>query len=205
MRNYWMRIALGAVAIFAVGMVGLTLVHRGVSGVRGVVQGTGPITLPVAFVPFKLDGEKLGTIHRIKVYRSAPDQVKSVNLLVRLADSVNPSRLADCILVAEGFEKFNSQTTIRCAAAADTTGDSLAHIGQIRLTRGNMAFQLFMPRDAIKELTDSDSMFVGEDSTDAIERRVDSMAQAAENRADSISEAVNRRVSRQMADSSRRR
>ena len=50
MRNYWLRILFGAVAIFAVGMVGVTLGRQGMGRVRGVVEGSGPITLPIPFV-----------------------------------------------------------------------------------------------------------------------------------------------------------
>ncbi|MGH7507853.1 MAG: hypothetical protein ACREMZ_00095 [Gemmatimonadales bacterium] len=181
MRNYWMRIAFGALAIFALGMVGVTLARRGISGVRQVAEGTGPITIPVAFVPFKLDGERLGTIRRIKIDRAAPDQVKSVSLTVRLAHSADTARLEGCILVAEGFEDFNSQTTIRCATPAETTYRDLANIGEVRLTPGGRFFDLLMPREAIRELTDSDSLFVGRDTI-----WPDSVAEAARRMADSV-------------------
>jgi hypothetical protein len=223
MRNYWMRIALGALAIFVVGMIGVTLVRRGVSGVTAVAEGTGPITLPIAFVPFKLDGQKLGTIHRIKIYRSAPHKVKSVNLLVRLADSITPARMEHCILVAESFEKIDEKTTIRCAAAADTAGRDLAAIGKVSFTSGHQTFPLLMPRKAIRELTDSGSASERSDSLneiraqqadsidDATEARVDSITEAAERRADSIVQAHQpkldsiQREGRRMADSLRRR
>jgi hypothetical protein len=223
MRNYWIRIALGALAIFVVGMVGITLVRRGVSGVTAVAEGTGPITLPVAFVPFKLDGQKLGTIHRIKIYRSAPHTVKSVNLLVRLADSVNPARMQHCILVAESFEKIDDKTTIRCAAAADTGGRDLAAIGNVSFTTGHERFPLLMPREAIRELTDSGPNSEKADSLaelraqqadsidDATEARIDSITDAAERRADSLVRAHQpkldsiERAGRRMADSLRRR
>src|SRR5215212_7252201 len=125
MRNYWLRIIVGAVAVFCVGMVGVTLARQGIGRVRGVVEGSGPITLPVAFIPFKLDGEKIGTIQRIKIFRTAPNQVRSVNVRVRLADSVSPGRLDPCILVAEGFEHVNSETTVLCSTAEDTVGENL--------------------------------------------------------------------------------
>lgn len=186
MRNYWLRIFVGALAIFAVGMVGVTLARQGMGRVRGVVEGSGPITLPVAFVPFKLDGEKIGTIQRIKIFRNAPKQVRSVNVLVRLADSVRPSRLERCILVADGFERFNSETTVLCSNAQDTVGENLAAVGEIELTKNHRSFRLFMPRDAIQELTDSDVIFVGGDSADMAAMRMDSIAGAAEQKADSI-------------------
>jgi hypothetical protein len=189
MRNYWLRIIVGAVAIFAVGMVGVTLARQGMGRVRGVVEGSGPITLPVRFLPFKLDGERIGTIESIRIMRKAPKEVRSVNLRVRLADSVSPGRLDPCILVAEGFEDINDKTTVLCSNAEDTVGEDLVAVGTIQLRKSERSFRLFMPRQAIQELTDSDVVFVGEDSADALARQGDSIAQATERKTDSILEA----------------
>jgi hypothetical protein len=222
MRNYWLRILLGAVAIFTVGMVGVTLARHGMSRVRGVVEGSGPISLPVAFLPFKLDGERIGTIQRIKILRNAPNQVRSVHLQVKLADSVRPSRLVPCILVAQGFNNIDSETTVLCSNAEDTVGEDLAGVGDISLSGSTRSFRLFMPRDDIRELTDSDVVFVGEDSADALARQGDSIARATERMTDSILEAkrpqleslgvnvprrptIPRKVKAPVADSIRRR
>lgn len=212
MREYWIRIVLGALAIFIVGMVGITLVRRGVDNVREVAQGTGPITLPVAFVPFRLDGERIGTVRRIRIHRQAPNQVKSINIRVRLTDSVGPGRLQPCILVAEGFEQLNDQTTIRCASPADTANQDLARIGEIELSPSEESFDLWMPRAAIRELTDSDSLF-GDSGplSPEEEAKLDSIVEAAQLEADSVMRlhrgAIDsaRRAARQMADSARRR
>ena len=59
MRNYWVRIALGALGIFAVGMIGLTLVHRGLAKVNDVVTGKGPISIPLSLIPFQSEVEKI--------------------------------------------------------------------------------------------------------------------------------------------------
>jgi hypothetical protein len=190
MKNYWLRILLGALAIFSVGMVGVTLARQGIGRVRGVVEGSGPITLPVGFLPFKLDGERIGTVQRITIHRNAPNQVRSVSVRVRLVDSVDASRLDPCILVAQGFENLNSQTTFRCSTTEDTVGEDLAAVGEVSLARGAGSYQLFMPRDELEELTDSNMVFVGHDSAGVdINRHADSVARAAEQRADSILEA----------------
>jgi hypothetical protein len=188
MRNYWLRIFFGALAIFAVGMVGVTLARQGAGKLHGVVEGSGPITLPVAFIPFKLDGEKIGTIQRIKIYRTTPNHVRSINVRVRLADSVSPGRLDPCILVAEGYEDINSKTTVLCSTAEDTVGENLVAVGQIALSKNNRTFNLYMPREALQQLTDSDVVFVGEDSMAARGVSEDSIAAQAERRADSIVE-----------------
>jgi hypothetical protein len=188
MRNYWLRIFFGALAIFAVGMVGVTLARQGAGKVRGMVEGSGPITLPVAFIPFKLDGEKIGTIQRIKIYRTAPNHVRSINVRVRLADSVSPGRLDPCILVAEGYEDINSKTTVLCSTAEDTVGENLVPVGEIALSKNNRTFKLYMAREALQELTSSDSdvVFVGEDSLAGSTMNEDSVADEAERRADSL-------------------
>jgi hypothetical protein len=189
MRSYWLRILFGAIAIFAVGMVGVTLARQGMGTVRGVVEGSGPITLPVGFIPFKLDGEKIWTIQRVKIFRNAPKQVRSVNVRVRLADSVSPGRLDPCILVAEGFEHMNSETTVLCSTAEDTVGENLVGVGEIALTKSNRSFKLYMPRETLQEMTDSEVVFVGEDSLGAAGVNADSITAAAERRVDSIVEA----------------
>lgn len=188
MRNYWLRILFGAIAIFAVGMVGVTLARQGIGRVRNVVEGSGPITVPVAFVPFKLDGERLGTIQRIRINRLAPKQVSSVNIVVHLADSVPPSRLASCILVGEGFEDINSRTTFTCATPQDTVDEDLVTVGQVSLANGGQSFRLLMPRDAIRQLTDSDVVFVGADSGGPVTINGDSISRAVRRVTDSILE-----------------
>jgi hypothetical protein len=188
MRNYWLRIILGAVAVFCVGMVGVTLARQGIGHVRGVVEGSGPISVPVPFLPFKLDGEKIGTIQRIKINRNAPNQVRSVDVTVHLADSVSPGRLDPCILVAQGYQDINSETTVLCSDAEDTIGEDLTAVGAVNLSRTNRSFRLYMPREDLRELTDSEVVFVGEDSAAPLGRRTDSIINAAERLTDSMLE-----------------
>ena len=102
MRNYWMRIALGAAAIFVVGMIGVSLVRRGLGTVHGVVHGSGPISIPLAFIPFQLHGDKLGTLQRVTLQREAPNRVTSVELEVKLSDS---SWEGTCTFAVEGDRK----------------------------------------------------------------------------------------------------
>jgi hypothetical protein len=210
MRNYWLRIMFGAVAIFLVGMVGVTLARQGIHRVRGVVEGSGPITVPVKFLPFRLDGERIGTIQHIRINRLAPKAVSSVNILVRLADSVPSSRLEPCLLIAEGFERLNSETTVTCGTPADTVDEDLAVVGDIITVGDGHSFKLFMPRDAIRELTDSEVVFVGEDSlAAAAEHLTDSILETKRPALESLGVNVPRRPSsapaarHRVADSSR--
>ena len=87
-------------AIFVVGMIGLSLVRRGLGTVHGVVHGSGPISIPLAFIPFQLNGDKLGTLQRVTLQREAPNRVTSVELEVKLSDSLLARGLEGCRLAA---------------------------------------------------------------------------------------------------------
>ena len=184
MRNYWLRIALGALAIFSVGMVAHSLIHRGIGGVRGVVEGSGPVSIPLAFIPFRLGGDKLGTLERVTLERETPRHVSSVRLEVRLSDSVLARGLEGCRLAAnldskgDGHRGVNIQRgpfadgSFWCAAD-DPSDTTLVEYGQAVFRPGNVTVPLFLPQDLVNELQNLD---FGEDSTPPIsEAEVDSI------------------------------
>lgn len=191
MRNYWMRIALGALAIFTVGMVGRSLINRGIGSVKGVVEGSGPLSIPLAFIPFELSGNKLGTFERVTLERTAPRSVSSVRLEVKLSDSTVARGLEGCRLAANldedssGDHNLNIQKgrfaegTFWCAdnAATDT---ALVEYGQAVFRPGNVTVPLYLAPGLVAELQ---NIQFDEDSTDAIaeaaaEAAVDSTVQA---------------------------
>jgi hypothetical protein len=198
MRDYWIRIALGAVAIFVVGMIGVTLVRRGVSGVREVAEGTGPITLPIMFVPFKLDGQRLGTIHRVVVHRDAPKRVSSVQLEVKLSDSVLARGLEGCRLLAN-FDEQHGSGKVEVEAGSisrgvfsclhgDTVPPRFQDFGHAVFQPGDVSVPLLLPEDIVKDLRENDLESVDADSIEAqTEAMAESIAAEAEARADSIS------------------
>lgn len=212
MRNYWTRIALGALAIFVVGMVGLSLVRRSVGGVRAVTGGSGPITLPVMFVPFKLHGEKLGTVSRVVLHRDAPKRIKSVELTVKLNDSVLARGLEGCRLAAN--LDFDQPATTHgggidvgpmidgvfsCLPAGDTTS-AFQEFGHVVFQPGDVSVPLLLPSDIVTDLKQGDvgpPELNGQDADSveaAAEAVADSIADAAETRADSIAMAAEERT-----------
>ena len=176
MRNYWMRIALGALAIFTVGMIGRALIRRGIGSVKGVVEGSGPLSIPLAFIPFELSGNKLGTFERVTLQRTAPRSVSSVRIEVKLADSTVARGLEGCRLAANLDEDSNgdhniniekgrfAEGTFWCAdnAGADT---ALVEYGQAVFRPGDVTVPLYLPQGLVAELQNID---FNEDSTDAI-------------------------------------
>lgn len=205
MRTYWLRVVLGAVGIFIVGMLAWTLVRKGRDHVVEVVTSDRPISIPLAFVPFTLDGQALGTLRRVEVLRSSPEQVSGVNFTVKLADSVQDARLAGCVLVArEDLNHLNPGRAFSCVAAGDTVGRNLAPIGHVETQRGGRflllaragtldSLRLHLGPDHGQQLADS----LAQASADSIERMADSIEAVADSiaaagsvRADSVREAA---------------
>jgi hypothetical protein len=224
MRNYWLRIALGALAIFSVGMIGVTLARQGVSRVRGVVEGSGPISFPLPFVPFKLDGQKLGQVSRVVLLRETPKQISAVELEVELRDSLVAKGLAGCRLAAhldsergpEGSEIHAgriSRSVFSCVTGGEPTPD-LQEFGRVMFQPGDVTVPLLLPSDIVEDLREG--RFESEDSVnadalaDSIAEVADSIAEEAEARADSIAEAAEIRAdsiragSQRLVDSLRR-
>jgi hypothetical protein len=198
MRNYWLRIVLGAVGIFAAGMLVWTAIRRGRDRVVEVVQSDRPITIPLAFVPFSLDGHPVGTLSKVEIVRSSPEDVSAVNFAVKLADSVPDQRLEQCVLLArENLDHINPGKAFRCAQPADTVGKALEPVGQVETQRGGV-YVLLGPAGALRQF----KFDVGHgESDDSIAASVEAMADSIERRADSISASADSLM--QAADSIR--
>lgn len=211
MRNYWLRIALGALGVFVVGMLIWTGVRKGRDTVVEVVESDRPITIPLAFVPFTVDGRTLGTLSRVEILRTSPEQVSAVNFTVKLADSVADDQLATCVLVAkDNLDHLNPGRAFTCATAADTAGRDLAPVGQLETQHGSVFVLL-----AKKGTLDGFRLSLHEDpaAADSAALRAELMADSIEAVAESASLAADsmlqaadslRQAAMEQADSARR-
>lgn len=231
MRSYWMRIALGALAIFTVGMIGHSLVHRGIGRVRGVVEGSGPISIPLAFIPFQLNGDKLGTLERVTLQRDAPNRVTRVELKVKLTDSLLARGLEGCRLATKLDSESSGRSGINVergpfpegnfwCAKGDSADVGLVEYGQAVFNPGDVTVPLFLAQSLVDDLQNLD---LGHDSTPPVaEAQIDSIMAATELSADSVDALRDhmidslraegrrradsaRRVIREMADTARSR
>lgn len=197
MRSYWMRILFGAVAVFAVGMIGVTLFRRGRDRVTEVVGGSGPLTIPLPFVPFQLDGSRLGSLDRLVINRDAPKKVSSVELQVKLDDSLMAQGLAGCRLAANldsdssrsGDLKLNPRTAGEHAFFSCATKDSgLVDFGSVTLNPGDVTVPLLIS-ETLAETLRSGRWGDETDSSDVLAQRAESLADRAETVADSVQAA----------------
>ena len=204
MRNYWLKILLGALAVFAVGMIGVTLARRGIAGVERVVASDKPLTIPLGLVPFELQGERLGKLDQVTLFRKSPQEVTAVELEVNLADSLVARGLAGCRLVANMETRGDSGIDIRvgprssssfyCAGPDDSTTADLLEYGHATLQPGDIEIPLLLPRDLVRELQHLD--FGKGAAAAATAAQADSIEEANQDRADSIEVAMQRALER---------
>ncbi len=206
MRNYWLRILLGALGIFAVGMIGVSIVRGGIAKVHSVVEGSGPITIPLGLIPFVLAGERLGNLDHVTLNRESPSHVTDVELAVKLTDSLFAQGLSGCRLAAN-FEGDSTHDGVnirvnrdhdgafRCLPG-DSTPPDLVEYGVATFSPGDVEVPLLIPAEVVKELQELEFAV---DSARA--SAGDSSAEITVPNADSIEAAVAREVGR--ADSIR--
>jgi hypothetical protein len=199
MRSYWLRIVLGAAVIFVIGMIGITLVRRGVGKVNAVVAGAGPLSIPLPFVPFELGGKRLGKLERLVVNRDAPKKVSSVELAVQLDDSLMAQGLAGCRLAANlesdsskpGNLNFHARRPeqrafFSCVPEDSAEDSSLVEFGTVTLNPGEVEVPLLVPQSLADELSSGNWSSDGADSADALAQHAESLAAKAEKLGDSI-------------------
>jgi hypothetical protein len=199
MRNYWFKILLGALGIFAVGMIGVTIVRSGIAKVNSVVHSDEPITIPLGLVPFALAGERLGKLDHVTLYRESPDHVSEVELTVNLADSLLAQGLSGCRLVAdiEGDKRERGvnlrvgkdsmdQNAFSCLTG-DSTPPDFEEYGTAIFNPGEIEVPLLLPVGLVTELQslDFDHDSLGGDSLGEINLPADSIAAKVEREIDS--------------------
>jgi hypothetical protein len=199
MRKYWLRIFLGAFAVFAIGMVGVTIVRKGIAKVNSVVDSADPLTIPLAFVPFVLGGERLGNLEELTVHRSSPREVSGVELEVSLADSLVAAGLSGCRLAAN-IESDSTKSGIHIQASRsgketfsclpkDSTPSHLVPFGEAVFLPGEVRVPLYLPVEIVTEVNKA----LAHDSVPPeLEARADSLSELAEMKSDSAVDAAGR-------------
>ena len=203
MRTYWLRILLGALAVFAVGMIGLTFARRTRDTVTAVVTGSGPLSIPLPFVPFELEGNKLGRLERLVVNREAPKKVSSVDLEVKLDDSLVVQGLAGCRLAAnlESDSSKSGDINLRAQRLEDQafffcakSDSGLVEFGTVRLTPGDVTVPLLVPVSLAEQMRAGNWGDKDDADSAVLAERAESLAGKAEEAADSIAEMAGERA-----------
>jgi hypothetical protein len=152
MRSLWSKIGIGALAIFLVGMMLITLGRQAKTAAAEAINTAleSPAFAKVASaasdIPFRLDGERLGTVRRANIRRDHAGGLPEVNLNVDLYDPGALGELKGCVLVPEHRHGFDFDRGFSCAAGL--TGD-LVEVGRVSFSPGDLERPLMVePADA---------------------------------------------------------
>jgi len=153
MTRYWIKIVLGALLIFAAGMAVWKGVHVGVKTVHVLTDTADPITIPLKIVNFRVDGSSLGRLEKIRLIRTAPNEIASVEVTVRLDSAAVADRLRDCTLRIDDVENMNDQTTFVCATAeSPAAAGAFEPFGEVRIEGTDIVLPLLLPAAAVRDL-----------------------------------------------------
>jgi hypothetical protein len=187
---------LGAFGVFAVGMLLIVLGRHVIATLRAVAHSSEPITIPLAFVPFRLDGDRLGTFDRAVLIRKSPKEVSALNLSVKLSDSTGRARLAGCGLLARfnrapaGDSTVVSDADFACVRPDSAVPPGAQPFGRVAFTPGDLSLPLFVPAEVARHfhhgMIDIQVDASGDSAAAAAERMADSITEAASNAADSM-------------------
>ncbi|HEU4647443.1 MAG TPA: hypothetical protein VFS33_00170 [Gemmatimonadales bacterium] len=144
-RRYWLRIGAGALAVFGIGMVVVSATRAGVGAVTHSVSGAvGP--MPLAMLPIRVDGQKIGTLRKVDVEPAAQDSgAGTVRITVQASDSGAGVQLAHCLLVPNMGRGNRRYSEFKCMAPSDTAGAGLRPLGEIVVEPGGVQFDLLAP------------------------------------------------------------
>src|ERR1043166_3217455 len=114
MRSYWAKIVLSALVIFALGF-GVVSAGR---YFKSSVTSARDIRIPFgSFVPFKIDGVKVGTLRSLTIRRTSPKEVVGFDLRVRLSDSDALGKLRECGLSVSDPHRIDEHTSFICLSS----------------------------------------------------------------------------------------
>lgn len=151
--RYWIRISLGALAIFAVGMVFIGMGHKGSAWADHVAHSASTISIPLVFVPFRLDGESIGSIKRLDIMREAPEHVSGALIAVKLRDGVGLP-MESCELAIDDLDDIGDGATFYCADEAAQLAEELVRFGTVVFEPGGARRALLLPLEVIEEIGD---------------------------------------------------
>lgn len=155
MRSYWIRIASGAAGIFVVGMAGWYLIAGARSKVEQVIDSAVSLSIPLPFdlVPFKVDGDRLGSLKKLVIHRDSPKEVNWIELEAELNEVGQWAELVDCQLSIDDFEDLDENSSFECHTELPR---GYVEFGEIHFRGSGESLLLWVPRDVAAELRHAD-------------------------------------------------
>jgi hypothetical protein len=157
MNRYWTRIGLGALAVFGVGLLGMTAVRNARARVGSYLATIGGrLPRQIADLGFRLDGQRLGDLTGLQLERSARGDAGTAVLRVELTDPARLADLASCTLVASPKSLFDASQGFHCHDQAAIDRGDFVRWGEVSFTPGGVTRPIYVARSDFERLNQSD-------------------------------------------------
>ena len=152
MGKYWIKILVGALAIFGVGFVLFSTGRRLV----GEIKSDHDLTIPLGnFITFNLNGEKLGTLRSLTIKRNAPHSLAGFGIRVRLTDTLGAAKVRNCMVSVTDPEHIDEKTMFFCLKS-DTGYTTFGEFrADLRMEDGNVSttvLPLYLPAQVVQDI-----------------------------------------------------
>lgn len=148
MKRYWIRITLGALGIFALGMVVVAGGRRGVDKVKQLAAQHS-VTLSPGVAPFLVDLRQLGSLTQVAVDPEQGTGFPFINLTVQLDSTADIDGLDECLLLASDVESLRADQGLRCAQGISR--DSLVEMGAVTFEPSGETMSIFVPLSEVAD------------------------------------------------------
>jgi hypothetical protein len=145
LRRVWVRVAAPAVLLGGIGiMTGASRARDVKAYLRtfadSLEHGSGPVELRVRFVPFYVEGERLGFVNRLQIARHEHGTVDSIRVTVSPRSHDWVGRAADCHLRLSSFDPGDFKHALAC----ESDSMDLVPFGSVQFDRTPVAVPLYL-------------------------------------------------------------
>lgn len=157
MNRYWLRIGLGALLVFVLGVSAMAAVRKGKTEVNQFLATVGTrIPLQLAHLKFRFEGRNIGEVSRIDIQRTGPADPGRVTIRVDLADADDLEPIRACTLTTDDLTNLDKRLGFRCADQAELDADDLVQSGEITFEPGSVTRPLLLLRRDVERWRNSD-------------------------------------------------
>lgn len=152
MQRYWLRIGLGALLVFVLGLGGLAAVRKGKAEVSSFLASAAT-RLPLRFanIGFRLDGRRIGEVMGLDIVRKSAEDVGRVTGHVQLTGADAAGLLENCSLAVDDLHRLNDRSTFYCAGASELSSGALVQVGEVQFTPGQFSRPLYLPEQMVDD------------------------------------------------------
>lgn len=148
MRSYWIRISLGALLVFALGMGIISFARESKREVAAAIA-SGAAQLAGMDLPFRVDGRSFGRIQQLDVRGADRGTDRWMHVVVKVDDSIPLDRVPGCdFTLRRSGRDLDVQHGFICAPAGEA---GLAPAGEVVVQPGGARRVLLLPAEAVAE------------------------------------------------------